>query len=345
METVLVQKRSMGLDILKYFCALMVICIHIEYSGKSMLEPLTRFAVPVFFMVTGYFCDTVYQRCKVCAQIKKIAWMIIISNCVYAVWNVLLYMTKGGSPVDYLLGLLHYKRLLPFLLLNDSPMAEHLWYIGALLYVWIIVLVADRFCWRRHLYLLIPVLLLANWLLGNFSGVILSEPLEISLSRNFLFSGLPCFLLGSYIRQNNVRVKSIYCIIIMLLSAILTVLENCLLLGTNEANNKDFYFATPFFAVALFLLVLGNEEHFSGKAATLLASIARKTILTVYIVHPLVSAVMVKAVELIGRKVPVVSTIYGYVAPLCVMLASTVFALVLSQCARAARNYLHPVAK
>ena len=71
-------QRNNGVDILKFLCALLVICIHVSFSEQLLV--FTRVAVPIFFIISGYF---VRNHRK---QIKRILWLILIANAVYLVW-------------------------------------------------------------------------------------------------------------------------------------------------------------------------------------------------------------------------------------------------------------------
>lgn len=49
--------RNIGLDILKCFCIPFIILLHtgvLKYSFSINLEPISRFAVPCFFIITGF---------------------------------------------------------------------------------------------------------------------------------------------------------------------------------------------------------------------------------------------------------------------------------------------------
>ena len=50
--------RNKCLDGMKAIAACMVIFIHIDLPGQTgvFIEALSRFAVPFFFMISGYFC-------------------------------------------------------------------------------------------------------------------------------------------------------------------------------------------------------------------------------------------------------------------------------------------------
>ena len=51
------KNRNKSLDVLKLIASYFVVFIHIKFSGLAgdIVEALARFAVPVVFMVSGYF--------------------------------------------------------------------------------------------------------------------------------------------------------------------------------------------------------------------------------------------------------------------------------------------------
>lgn len=50
--------RNYTLDLLKLFSAFMIVLIHVPFYGEfgTAIKAVARFAVPVFFMTSGYFC-------------------------------------------------------------------------------------------------------------------------------------------------------------------------------------------------------------------------------------------------------------------------------------------------
>ena len=73
------QKRYDGLDLAKFLCAFLVVCTHVAYAGKHIISPMTRFSVPVFFMITGYFYASVREKGREFVQIRKTAAMVVYS--------------------------------------------------------------------------------------------------------------------------------------------------------------------------------------------------------------------------------------------------------------------------
>ena len=47
--------RNYSLDILKFLCAVVVVFLHVKTPLHGYYVPLTRFAVPCFFIISGYF--------------------------------------------------------------------------------------------------------------------------------------------------------------------------------------------------------------------------------------------------------------------------------------------------
>lgn len=70
------QSRADNIDILKALCAFLIVCIHVPFPGKvgAYFTTLTRVAVPVFFMITGYFYSDTVARHKEKRQIQKILY-------------------------------------------------------------------------------------------------------------------------------------------------------------------------------------------------------------------------------------------------------------------------------
>lgn len=47
--------RNHSVDILRFVCAFLVILLHISTTYNTYTEPIARCAVPIFFMLSGYF--------------------------------------------------------------------------------------------------------------------------------------------------------------------------------------------------------------------------------------------------------------------------------------------------
>lgn len=58
--------RNNNLDILKAISAFLVVCIHIKFPGKfgEYINIIAALAVPIFFMITGYYYENMKKKGK-----------------------------------------------------------------------------------------------------------------------------------------------------------------------------------------------------------------------------------------------------------------------------------------
>lgn len=66
--------RAENIDVLKAICAFLVVCIHVPFPGKmgAYFTTLTRVAVPIFFMITGYFYSDIVAQLNQKKQQKNL---------------------------------------------------------------------------------------------------------------------------------------------------------------------------------------------------------------------------------------------------------------------------------
>ena len=138
------QTRSNAIDILKAFCAFLIVCIHIPFPGifGMHIVTLARIAVPIFFMISGYFYSDIITRNGEVRQIKKIFRLLLAANLIYVLWKVLLSIIWNDE--SFFQDTFSMKNLFQFLMFNESPFNGHLWYLGAILYVLLIVQILRR---------------------------------------------------------------------------------------------------------------------------------------------------------------------------------------------------------
>lgn len=321
--------RNRGIDLLKYVCAFLVVCIHMAYPGKVWLEPLSRFAVPIFFMITGFFYADTCRRGKEDAQIRKILKLTLLANGLFLVWSAL---WSAVSSEGSFTSLFSAKVWLDFLLLNDSPFSGHLWYLGALLYVLVLIRLFEKKWDRRMLYPLIPLLLAANLLLGTYARSLFGVELPRVYSRNFLLAGLPFFLLGDLLRSHSKAYSVPLLLAWIALSALGTSLENFLLLQTDLLVNKDLFLSTPALAVALFLLVIRCAPFFDRPILTRVCHFVAPLSVYIYIFHPILDALTHKGVKILGTFLPAIPELYKLCSPIVVFTVCTAFAWLADKC-------------
>ena len=274
-------------------------------------------------MITGYFySDTVVRR-REKHQIKKILYLAVEANVLFFIWNITLAILKRDSIISYMQSIFTGKNILKFLALNESPLAGHLWYLGAILYVLVIVLLVDKLDCRKLLYYLTPVLLVVDLMLGKYSLLIFHREFPYILVRNFLCVGIPYFCIGNLIREKRYSEKWNKKVlqILIIAFAITTLAERFALVNAGLNATRDHYISTTFLAICLFVYTLKSNWHNKG-----LAMIGRKYSTWLYIIHPIFITVFSIVVGKLGLK-----SIYRYVAPIVVYCATLVFLIILQK--------------
>lgn len=199
------RERLYSLDVLKALCSFLVLCIHAPFPGTwgRYVQALSRIAVPVFFLISGYF----YTPRHLGRRLGRLLLLFLSSNLLYFLWRGAYGGGKGWAGIP---GLLSYARetltresLKNLLLFQDSPFVGHLWFLGALLVGEVIVYLFDRAGKRSLLYLLTPFLLLADLVLGKYSLLLLHRTFDYHLVRNAYFVAVPNLALGMCIRERK----------------------------------------------------------------------------------------------------------------------------------------------
>lgn len=325
--------REDGIDILKVICSFLIVCIHIPFSGilGDYFTALTRVAVPIFFMITGYFYSDIIAKHKKKQQIKKIFLLVIKANILFFIWNIVLEILKRNDIVLYIQSVFTWKNVLNFLLLNESPLAGHLWYLGAILYVLIIVLIIDKLNCGTLLYILTPVLLLGDLALGKYSLLLWGKEYPYILVRNFLFVGIPYFCIGRLIRVYHRRTISRNVLIVsMVLFSLTSLLERFVLVSLNVNATRDHYISTTLLAITVFLFAIdgqkaiicrmSNKESKEHRLSDLMAGIGRKYSTWIYILHP----IFITCIGIVMNKIGLY-LIYRCVAPIMVYISTLLF--------------------
>lgn len=195
----IIMQRNYSIDILKFICATLVIFLHITCSYQDMVLPLTRCAVPCFFMISGYllYKDGGIGTERIKRNLIHVAKITLWATILFVFWKEFTSIKQGGF-------LPSTKQMIKWVVFNDCPFGFHLWYLYAYLYVLMIIMVIDKHRLWNWLFVSIPILLLADLAFGKYSLVVFNKEFPYILVRNFLFVGLPYFALGALLRTRTI---------------------------------------------------------------------------------------------------------------------------------------------
>lgn len=274
-------KKNNTLNLLKAIAAFSVVFIHIDFPGKvgEIIKALSRFAVPLFFMISGYYAYNKGNEINK-NNIKKVLKLVLVSFIIYFIWKLYYYGYYNKTDI-------FYERLFGkdfievFFKYNKTVLGMHLWYLVALLYIYIMYYFIDKHKVQKVCYYFIPFILFLNILLGEIS-IYNGNIAEYEITRNFLLTGFPFFMLGNLIKYSKEKIKynNLVLIIFIIIFIITSILE------FYKIGTCDLYISTIFLSITLFILGIQNPNLIGNK--NILAVIGDKYSLTIFILQIIV---------------------------------------------------------
>lgn len=317
--------RINSLDSLKAIAAFFVCYQHASGNGflAECILSITKIAVPLFIMITGYmYKDTVARRHEK-IQIKRYIRIAVEMGAFWFFVDTLYHLLKYDLLL-YWKQFVDLNNLSRFLFFNDPVAADHAWYMWALIYVLVILQLIPRLSQKSILQTMMILFgLIAILLLGRYS-FIFGKDYPYYYIRNFLCEGIPFFLVGMKIRylDENKRIPNYKVNIgIVTICLALQVLEFFILEKTDPGVTSGIYIMTPFLGTSLLTLFISLRELV--KDSNPLAVIGRKYSLFIYVVHPLFVR--------IEKKIIYMESVWQYAGVVAVIVASLLFAIVYSK--------------
>lgn len=254
--------RQESFDFLKFFLGFLVVVIHTGFTGYAGLgiKAFARIAVPLFFMITGYYLPVMSDE-RFRKYLIKITCLTVFSTLFYTLISYIQSQTGSHVSTDWFAQTFSMKRILKWFLLNEFMLAGHLWYFYALLYVLVIIYITRKIKKMNMLYMLIPFLFLGDYLLSFFGRIV--------YYRNFLFLGLPYVLLGCLFRSYENRIldmfhKSRTLILWFVVICISLCVEMFVYKLAGFMVIRDHYLFTLPMVACAFILALRNPHYGAG---------------------------------------------------------------------------------
>lgn len=331
------QSRAEQIDALKAVCAFLVVCIHAPFPGKigEYFTSLTRVAVPIFFMITGFYYMNVVQRGKRLSQIKKVFWLAVKSNLIFLGWDFIYKIAKGKQELQiFFIDAFSLDSITRFVLYNDNKISSHLWYLSAVLYVLLIIWFIDRLELRKLLFCIVPFLLLGDLVLGKYSLLLFNREIPYYYVRNYLFVGIPYFCIGNLIYNFRTKIKLIkgkWLIYAMGLFSVTTLCERGVLIYLGKNAVRDHYLSTTFLAISIFVYVLNKQynEIKLERVCGVLSRIGKEYSADIYILHPIFISIWQ-----VGAGILRLNAIYTLFAPILIYMSTTIFLVIVKKLKR-----------
>ena len=295
------KKYNYCINFIKGIACIFVVLMHCEFPGTLgvFVQCISRFCVPFFFMVSGYFSFYKEKKC-IAPKIKHIGKIILGVTLFYtcfALWK------KESIEISTRL-------VLEFVLLNEPILiAGQMWFLFALLYVYIVYAFVERKNLQGIACYSIPILTILYICLAQGAHVAGIYVPNI-IYRNFLIEGFPIFMLGYWIHKNEERINlpNKVLVNIIVVFTLLCPIERALLGRDFGINICTFPQVT-----AIFLYGVKNPDKFKNH---IIQTLGERHSMMIYILHPAVWQI----VEVIYEKLSISEiTLALYLMPILVV--------------------------
>lgn len=322
----MVKQYNYCLDFIKGIACMFVVFMHCEFPGFMgiAVQAISRFCVPFFFMVSGYFCfrplakindgqlptiDSGMLRIK--KKILHIGKITIYASLFYLAFVLLRQLILHNQNLT-----ITKKDVVYWVVFNvPQVVAGQYWFLFALLYAYVFYGILERFHLRRFAYILAAVMFVVYIVMAQGMHLVGIKILNCYY-RNWLIEAFPYFMLGHWIHENenetNISNKSLLLMIVVF--TLLCLVERRLLgrdFGVNICTIPQVF--------ALFVYGVKNPNRHEGAIQRLGLDCS----MLVYILHPAVWHSLDKIYSFVGISNHVLAL---YLRPLLVLGLSIFFA-------------------
>ena len=201
-------QRNATLDVIKLIAAYFVVFIHVPFPGKFgvMIETAARFAVPVFFIVSGFFAYG-NDLDKIKKKIRNIFSLFVFASVLYNALNIgTRILSESSTVAEYINGFFDFSVILKMLLLNCTYSADRLWFLPALIYVYAAYYLARKLKLKDEVIFGISFAGMAAHLFLGEVLLAFGTELPYEFLRNFLLMGIPFFGTGMFLKKHENKI-------------------------------------------------------------------------------------------------------------------------------------------
>ena len=299
--------RNASLDALRVLSLLGIVILHVAAGGFHdnrplgfVLDELSRFAVPVFFILSACFWkpDELAAPGRLVLRVLRrvgvpfVAWVAIM-----LAWQL---VTTPGRQVDLSPG------GLALIAWTGGP-AFHLWFLPALIVGTAIVAFGLRYLGRRATAVLALVLFLLGTCVGAYGPVLLERGFPFWMDRNGVFFA-PVFLVaGVLMRQHAEAVKALPLPALAAAVAVFALgqLAEGYFVVPRYPMGHDFSLSTLGYGVSVALLFMRFDLRWPAW------SVLGRATFTAYLAHLLVLGVLVDRLGLGGQSLLVAALTFA----------------------------------
>lgn len=290
--------RNINLDLLKVLACVGVVLLHTTMGGfkdtgswnlLTYLYYLGTYSIPLFFMVNGYL---LLGKREITSHyiLQKVKWILITVSS----WNIIVWLFKRDftvNPIKKIVGSLIQKGYF-----------FQFWFFGALILIYLCLLILSKFLNSKRRYLYILALLIVIGFIVELANIFFQRPLQTHVMQTFrLWTWFFYYILGGYIAQFNVdnlkyRFKNWMKIVSMLLVLISPIILFFLAKNTYHNLFAEYFYDilfVKFTSLGIFLMVLTLSLNENG--SKWIVSLSNQT-MGVFVIHTYVMKIWEKLI-------------------------------------------------
>lgn len=285
------------INLLKLIASFFVVFIHVPFPGVigKIADCTARFAVPFFFIVSGYYSYNVpISRIKPrIIKLFKIFVCSIIASGIIQLYECLFISQKDISY--FLTYYLNKPRIFQLVTLGGtlfSPIGRHLWYLHAIIVVYCLYilyrLLKNKLKMKSYLsfYLVSMILFTIMFILSLIYGKN-NDVVHLYHYRNAYLFGMPLFSIGHFIKDANMKeklknVKNYQLIFFVLFSNFFALIQYKYL------GKTDLPMGSLFVAIFIFMLCIKNPLLSSKRLGSMSVKYFDRLSLLIYLIHTFV---------------------------------------------------------
>ena len=310
------QHRVASFEFGRIIATIAIIALHSQifmqaplFYGQPLLgmglNQISRFAVPLFFIMAGYFIQP-----RLTAELGPYLWryarplliMWVSWSVIYLIlpFNFHLVSTEGY----FVERSFYWQKLLstPLNTLFEGGLV-HLWYIPGLLSGLAVITLLLRFNLSRFIIPVATALFIFGLMAGSYVQITdVNSPI---FTRNGPFFSTFMIMLGFEVRRRHISIELKYAIIMMVVGFGLFIGEaNYLSLHENGSFFHDFLFGTPLWALGIFFILLAKPNLGNHKLTHSLS----KDVLGIYLCHLIIVIYYLNIVRILDIN-PIVASV------------------------------------
>lgn len=316
--------RNQMLNFLKGIGCIGVVFMHIQFPGMfgTVIHKLAQFAVPVFIMIAGYYAFGCTEK-TIKRRLFKMVKIFAYGYAFFVLYHII-FSLKNGNLSEWFYTNFTFQKLLKYIIFCDIEFAIPLWYLIAMIEIYLTWYFVVKYDKEKMTLKMIPVLFLCHIILTT---VCETNNYTWHWKINYITSAMPWFLFGYYMHADGEdRIKNLKDVVLLLEAGVGLMIAFIPMVFTTSINFSCMGIIP--YATALFMIAIKHPDVSISKSVEYMGD---KLSLNIYIFHVLLAGVISLFSKLLFH-IDTNGVIYQWMEPAMTIIVSIIWAFILQKC-------------